>query len=124
MATAREVVKSALRKINSLADTEEPSTSEMADGLEALNDFMESLAVEGVTVAHQTLVLDDTVNLDPAHIRTVKNQLAVELAPEFGAAVDPQVAFIAREGMKALRADTRLKRTVPVDTALLRGFRW
>lgn len=124
MATAREVVKSALRKIISLGDTEEPSTSEMADGLEALNDFMESLAVEGVTVAHQTLALTDTVNLDPAHIKTVKNQLAVELAPEFGAAVDPQVAFSAREGMKALRADTKLKRTVPVDTALLRGFRW
>ncbi len=123
MATAREIIKSALRKILSSGDTNEPTTSELADGLEGLNDFLENLAVDGVRIAHQTLTLDDTVNVDKAHIRTIKAQLAVELAPEFGSAVDPQVAFIAQQGMKALRADTKLTRSTPLDSALVRRFR-
>lgn len=124
MATAREVVKSALRKILSLSDTDDPSASEMVDGLEALNDFMESLSVDGVRLSHQTLTLDETVNLDKAHIRGLKAQLAVELAPEFGASVDPQVAFIASESRKTLRSDTNIKRPTRVDSALLRNHRW
>ena len=124
MATAREVIKSALRKILSLADTEDPSASDMADGLEALNDYMESLAVDSVTIAHRTLALDDRVNLDDAHIRGLKAQMAVEMAPEFGATVDPQTAFIAREGIKALRADTKVKRATSLDSALLRNRSW
>lgn len=124
MTTAREVIKSALRKIGSLADTADPTTSEMSDGLEALNDFMENLAVDGVRIAHQTLTLDTALNVDKAHIRTIKAQLAVELAPEFGAAVDPQVAFIAQQGMKALRADTKLSKTTEIDRGLQWRNRW
>ena len=124
MATAREVVKSALRKVLSIGDTEEPSASEMTDGLEALNDFMESLATKGIRISHQTLALDDTINIDKAHIGAIKDSLAVKIAPEFGAAVDPQVAFDAREGMAAFRADTNRARVTPVDTALLRRHRW
>jgi hypothetical protein len=124
MATAREVVQSALRKILSDGEGTSPSAAEMEDGLEALNDFMESLSVDGVRLTHQTLTLDDSVNLDKAHIRGLKAQLAVELAPEFGASIDPQVAFTAKESKKSLRADTRARRTTPVDTAILRGNRW
>lgn len=124
MATAREVVKSALRKILSLGDTEEPSASQMTDGLEELNDLMESLVVDGATVSHQTLTLDDNLNVDPAHIRGLKAQLAVDLAPEYGATVDPQTAFTAREAMKMLRADTKLRRTTTLDLALTRPLRW
>jgi len=122
MATAREVVKSALRKI--LGDTEDPSTGEMADGLEMLNDFMESLVLEGVVVAHQTLLLDDEINIDKAHIFGLKNIMAGKLAPEFGAVIDPQVAFDAGEAMKMLRSDTRLKRATRIDPALLRRNTW
>ena len=96
----------------------------MTDGLEALNNRLASLAVRGVRIAHQTLTLDDTVNLDDAHILWIKSQLAVDLAPEFGAAIDPQVAFEAREGMKALQADTSFAVSTPVDSALLRGLRY
>lgn len=124
MATAREVIKSALRKILADGDGVEPTAAEMADGLEMLNDFMESLSVEGVILSHQTLTLDSTINLDKAHIRGLKNMMAVEFAPEFGAVVDPQVAFNAREGMKALRSDARLRRTTRLDKALLRNTAW
>ena len=124
MATAREIVKAALRKIISYGATEEPSAQEMSDGLEALNDRLDSLAVRGVRIPHQTLTLDDEVALDRAHIFTIKNQLAVDLAPEFGAAIDPQVAFEAREGMKALQSDTSFAVSTPVDSALLRGLRY
>lgn len=125
MATARKVVKAALRDILSSGDTEEPTASEMADGLEALNDFMDSLPTRGVYVSHQTLALDDSLNVDAAHIETIQNKLSVKLAPQFGAAVAPQIAFDANEGMKAFRADTRLARTTPVDSALLRtNRRW
>lgn len=125
MATARSVIKSALRKILSIGATEEPSNQEITDGLEGLNDLLANLVVMGVRISYKTLALDDTVNLDDAHIRTIKHQLAVDLAPEFGSAVDPQVAFIAREGMKALQADTAHLVTTPVDSALLRNRqRW
>lgn len=121
MTTAREVVKSALRKLQVIEDGGEPTASEAKDSLEGLNDFLENLSVDGVSIAHKTLTLDDTVNIDKAHIQTIKNQLAVKLAPEFGAAVDPQVAFDALQGMKALRADTKLKKPTRVDSALLRS---
>lgn len=123
MTTARQVIKSALRKILSYGTGEEPSAQEMTDGLEGLNDLMSNLTVMGARISFKALALDDTVNLDDAHIRTIKAQLAVELAPEFGAAVDPQVAFVAREGMKALQADTTLAVSTPIDSALLRSYR-
>lgn len=121
--TAREAIKSALRKILSTGATEEPSADQMADGLKALNKRMASLTVRGVRIAHQTLTLDDDIALDEAHIITIESQLAVDLAPEFGAAVDPQVAFEAKEGMKALKSDTSFAVSTPVDSALLRGMR-
>jgi len=119
--TARTVCKSALRKILSESgEAVEPTAAELRDTLEALNDMLSSLVVNGINVSHQPLALDDNLNLDEAHMKGVKAMLAVQIAPEFGAAVDPQVAFDAQMGKTALQSDTNLAVSTPVDTALLR----
>ncbi|MGI9492768.1 MAG: hypothetical protein ACR2QF_10255 [Geminicoccaceae bacterium] len=121
--TARQVCKSALRKILAETDAVEPTAAELADVLESFNDMMHALMVMGARIGHQTLALDDNVNLDEGHIKGVKAMLAVEIAPEFGAAVDPQVAFAASEGRKALQSDTQLAVPTQLDSALLRRRR-
>lgn len=118
--TARTVIKAALRLILKEAESVEPTAATMTDGLEALNDMLAGLAVRGVRISHQTLALADNVNIDDAHMETLKAMLAVKLAPEFGFAVDPQVAFTAEQGRRNWQADTAIVPKASVDGALRR----
>lgn len=119
--TARTVCRTALRNILSeSAEAVEPTAAELKDVLEALNDMLASLSVNGINISHQTLALDDNLNLDEAHMQGIKAMLSVKIAPQFGAAVDPLIAFDAQMGKTALQSDTNLAVSTPLDTALLR----
>ena len=63
--TATQIIKSALRKIGAIADGETPESSEMADGLEALNIMVKAWQAEGLRLWLQdeetvTLVVNQT----------------------------------------------------------------
>lgn len=52
MSTARDLIKGALRLIGAIATGENPSADEISDGLNALNDMVDSWSNEGLTI-HQ-----------------------------------------------------------------------
>jgi len=61
-ATAKVIIKSAMRRLRVIQSGEEPSAAELADALEYLNDLLGTLSVEGLFVPHTT---NETLNLTP-----------------------------------------------------------
>lgn len=55
MTTARSIIKSAMRKAGILTKTEEPSADEAADGLEMLNDLMDSWSNDSMVIYSRSL---------------------------------------------------------------------
>lgn len=69
------------------------------------------------------LSLDTEISLPDMYMRAFKYNLAVELAPEYGRSVKPEVIAIARESKRAIEAQ-RAAQTVPtldVDPVLWAG---
>lgn len=118
MATARSVIKTALRLISAIQPNETPTADEAQDGLEALNDLLSSWALHGVEVDHSSLVLDDDVNLPDSHMQGIKYILAVKLAPEYGVAITPEVASVADHEWQKIQAHHTTVEEMSLDTAL------
>jgi hypothetical protein len=119
MATANDVVKSALRLLGVIGAAEAPSADMAQDGLEALNDLMHAFAANGIDWTHQTLALADPVQLDAKHIRGLKYLLAQALAPEYERTLSPEAQLLADQGYRALQADFSSEDEAEIDSALL-----
>lgn len=104
MATAREVVTDALRLLAVYSAGETPSSSDMTDGVSSLNDMLAAWNIDGVPLNHETLTVDAEMVVPDDHLKAIKNNLAVDLAGQFGAAVPQRVAMDADNGLSLLRA--------------------
>jgi len=60
MATVRDIITQALKRIRVIASGETPQASDIADGLTALNQMMSGWATNGVNVLHNDYALADT----------------------------------------------------------------
>lgn len=60
MATAREIVERALKRVGVLDAGENASASDLADGLTALNEMLYAWKGDGVDIAHQGFAASDT----------------------------------------------------------------
>lgn len=86
MATAQQLIESALRKLRVKGAETPLSTQELNDGLEVLNDMAAELESEGFelyTGGYASLVLGDTVPIPAYAENFYKLQLAGRLAPEY-----------------------------------------
>lgn len=63
MATARELITTALRRLRIVAAGETPAAEDAEHMLDVLNSMMSGWASQGVDVQHQTLTLDDPLRL-------------------------------------------------------------
>lgn len=61
MATALDIIKTAMRHIGALATSETPTADEATDGLQALNDVLETWNLEGLMVYSGLVELFSTV---------------------------------------------------------------
>ena len=61
----------------------------------------------GVMHPMAAVALTDTLSVPPGYERMMASNLAVEIAPEFGAAVTPELAKIARDSMAAVKKSNR-----------------
>ena len=104
MATARDIVTRSMRLIGALAAGETASAEDASDGLDALNGMLHGWAVEGVDLIHTTLALTDTLLVEDAFLEGIRYNLAIRLAPEFGAVVPSHVPTLADEAFKAFQA--------------------
>lgn len=118
MATARDVIKRALRLIGVTAAAEDPSAEDADVALTAFNAMMHALSQDGIRYEHDTLSLDGAINMPDPEIRAITAMLAVEIAPEFGAPVRPDVLQTATDGRSALRASYFTLDVADIDPAL------
>ena len=96
-----------------------PTPEEAADGLDALNDMMNALELQGVYVSWDDKTLTDDFPLPNAHIQGVKAMLAQRLTEDFGKPVSSRLKLDAMAGFKGLRVQFNLFREMKTEKALL-----
>lgn len=103
MPTANAIVKGAMRLIGALPSGQDPSSNEITDGIETMNDYMLELAGTGINLGYHVCAVstDETMIPDYA-VAMVKSNLAVRLASEYGRQVLPSLAVFAANSMDAV----------------------
>lgn len=83
MATCRDIVQRAFRKIGVVA-SDEPMTADQADaGMDALNMMMPALALDGIDVAWSEAQLSDQFAMEPEFHEGLVYMLAGRIAPDY-----------------------------------------
>lgn len=119
MATAQDVVRRALVLIGAIEAGESASAGEMKDGVDSLNDMLFGWAALGADLVHETLAQGETLLVDDSFLEGIRFNLAVRIAPEYGATVPAYVSELARETFAAFQAHTlEFDDDLQVDRAL------
>jgi len=103
MATARDVITRSLLLIGAIEAGDAPSAEDASTGLDGLNEMLHAWEREGIDYQHTDLALSDSLTLDATQIEAVRYNLAVRLAPEYGAPASQEITAIAQRGYAALR---------------------
>ena len=104
MATVQEVAKASLQRILVQASEAPLEADEYQDFIFAMNNYMSALEAEGVRLGYTTVYnLSDDVTVPQGALRGLIANLAVEVAPDYGGVVSPELIQQAVSGMKAMR---------------------
>ena len=102
MATAADIIKSALRKILILGSESPIEADEIADGLEDLNDWASALEASKLQLGFSPVSSPaDTISIPAQCVGMYKSNLALYIAGEYGAPVTQTLATAARDSMNA-----------------------
>lgn len=106
--TANDIIGRSLRLIRVLGVDDTASTSELADGLSALQTMLLSWAAmpHMADDDHALPVFVDggsNVTVDDALVEALETNLALQIAPEYGAEIDAYVASRARASLRNWR---------------------
>ena len=116
MSTNLEVIGDALKDLGVIAETQTPSAEQGLLGLRKLNDMLEAWTEDGIQLGYfaQSVTSDDCPV--PAYaLRAVKACLAVEVAPNYGASVSPELAVKSQDAYLALLRKTLNESAEPAD---------
>lgn len=83
MATARDVVEKAFKRLSIVSSGEPLDAETMSDGLDALNGMMFSWKADGLTYEHTRLTFSDDFPLGEEFTDGVSALLAIRLSPDF-----------------------------------------
>ena len=100
--TAQEMINAALRLINVKATGQTISSEEAADALESLNTMLHEWELNGIPIYHEDLVLADDIDVEDNHLKAIKYNLAMELAPEYQAQISAIVVNMALQTYRTL----------------------
>ena len=104
MTTAIEVAERSLKLILVQAADAPLEPDEYQDFYDAMNDYMADLEARGVVLGYTPVTgPDDTVTVPDGAIRGLVYNLAMEVAPDYGAAPSALVVNSARESYRTLR---------------------
>lgn len=124
MSTNGQIIESALRLVNVIAETESASAEQGAKGLEALNDMLAEWEADGVDLGYvpQDSTTDD-FPLEGVDL-PIKYNLAVRLADEYGRQLSVRVLRVAETTYKRLVRDVVNAQLQPVTTGHLPMPSW
>lgn len=123
MATALDVIRRAMRLIGALQEGEVPNADQASDGLVSLQAMLGEWETRGVglgALADAEHAAADTVNVPVTHLNALALNLAVLIAPEYGAGAAQQaVAPQAERAFRALQAQYTRAPTIGADPAVV-----
>lgn len=104
MATALDLANRSLKLILVEAADSPLEPDEYQDYYDALNDFMADLEARGIRLGFTPVTGPaDEITVPAGAIRGIVANMAMEVAPDYGSAINPSLALQASEGMRALR---------------------
>jgi len=104
VATASQVINRALKRLKVIGVGASPTANETTDCLEALNDMLFAWRIDGIDLAHTTLLSSDAIDVDDDHIEAIALNLAKRVGGMFGRELSKEDQRLALEGEMALRA--------------------
>ncbi len=117
--TARDLITMSLRSLGVLHSGETPSAEEANDGLDTLNQMLNSWIYEGIDLEYTTISsLNTELPYPDDHIGPFRWNLALRMAPDYGIGVTPAIAAMAKEGYDQMRRQYMDNRELKVDSAL------
>ena len=121
MATVRDIVERAFRKIGVVASDEAMTADQAEAGETALNMMMNAWELQGVDVAHNDVTLAEQFPLQPKFEEGAVYMLASRLAPDYS-----KPGFDESQWMQQLQAAYLIVDTVRAPLALQRtsSQRW
>lgn len=122
MATAIYVANRALRLILVQASNAPLQSEEYKDFYDAMNDYMAAIEVVGVDLGYTPITTGtQQVTIPPGAIRGLIANMAVEVAPDFGKSVKPELVEQAKKGYHAMRRIARKRVQTSLPSTLPRG---
>lgn len=114
---ASQVIADALLVINVIRDGETPSAAQQAQGIRRLNQMMALWEGEGKNLGYIPVgTVTDVLTVPDAAILGIVNNLAIHMAPSFGASVSTEIATLAMMGLAII--DKITAKEVIMDTDL------
>ena len=120
MSTNTQIITDALRLIKVLAEGEVPSAEQAADALRRLNQMMATWDVDSVALGyHDQTDATASIPIPDWAEKGVMGQLAIELAPEYGAQMSPEAAKVADDGYQVILRRIAILKLKPADMSHL-----
>lgn len=103
MTTVTQLAKASLHRILVEGADSPLEPDEYQDYMDSLNWYMAALESEGIKLGFTTVSnLSDEVTIPPGAIRGVVANMAIEVAPDYGGLVTPELVSQASKGMDAM----------------------
>lgn len=115
MATALDVITRAMRKLRVLGIGKDPKDAEAQEGLTELNNMLAEWAIDGIDIAHLTLILSDEIDVPDDHLTAIVLCLAARLGGTYGAALSEADAGSLDHRLAILRAYHFSIATIGID---------
>lgn len=104
MATVEEVAKASLGSILVQGSEAPLNPDDYQAFIFALNNYMTSLDAEGIALGYTVVdSINDQVTIPVGALRGVIANMAIEVAPDYGATVTDALVVRAQQGMNAMR---------------------
>lgn len=129
MTTVAELIQSSMFDLVVAGEEQAVSATDSAQYIFKLNNLMESIIGDGVTLTWTTVadVGDDIVIMNQATtpvnvskycIRGLAAMMAIEIAPQYGVSVPEEVVLAAKKGEETMMRQARLGTTTKYPTTL------
>jgi hypothetical protein len=116
---ASQIIADALLAINVIRDGETPSAAMQAQGIRRLNQMMSLWEGEGKNLGYIPVgTVTDVLTVPDAAILGIVNNLAIHMAPSFGATVPAEIVALATMGLSTIDKITAKEVIMDMDLQL------